>query len=66
MPRKEFVDMFKSTGGDELSENNTLKIWYKDHTFKHFDYESDRKELARAVRQPGIKAIAWSNEGDVG
>ena len=66
MPRKEFVDMFKSTGGDELSENNTLKIWYKDHTFKHFDYESDRKELARALRQPGIKAIAWSNEGDVG
>lgn len=66
MPRKEFIDMFKSTGGDELSENNTLKIWYKDHTFKHFDYESDRKELARALRQPGIKAIAWSNEGDVG
>ena len=66
MQRKEFTDMFKSTGGDELSENNTLKIWYKDHTFKHFDYESDRKELARALRQPGIKAIAWSNEGDVG
>ena len=66
MPRKEFIDMFRSTGGDELSENNTLKIWYKDHTFKHFDYESDRKELARALRQPGIKAIAWSNEGDVG
>ena len=66
MPRKEFADMFRSTGGDELSENNTLKIWYKDHTFKHFDYESDRKELARALRQPGIKAIAWSNEGDVG
>ena len=43
-----------------------VKIWYKDHTFKHFDYESDRKELARALRQPGIKAIAWSNEGDVG
>ena len=66
MSRKEFADMFRSTGGDELSENNTLKIWYKDHTFKHFDYESDRKELARALRQPGIKAIAWSNEGDVG
>ena len=66
MPRKEFVGMFRSTGGDELSENNTLKIWYKDHTFKHFDYESDRKELARALRQPGIKAIVWSNEGDVG
>ena len=66
MQRKEFTDMFRSTGGDELSENNTLKIWYKDHTFKHFDYESDRKELARALRQPGIKAIAWSNEGDVG
>lgn len=66
MPRKEFAAMFRSTGGDELSENNTLKIWYKDHTFKHFDYESDRKELARALRQPGIKAIAWSNEGDVG
>ena len=66
MSRKEFAGMFKSTGGDELSENNTLKIWYKDHTFKHFDYESDRKELARALRQPGIKAIAWSNEGDVG
>ena len=65
MSRKEFADMFRS-GGDELSENNTLKIWYKDHTFKHFDYESDRKELARALRQPGIKAIAWSNEGDVG
>ena len=32
MPRKEFADMFRSTGGDELSENNTLKIWYKDHT----------------------------------
>ena len=66
MSRKEFAGMFRSTGGDELSENNTLKIWYKDHTFKHFDYESDRKELARALRQPGIKAIAWSNEGDVG
>lgn len=65
MSRKEFADMFRR-GGDELSENNTLKIWYKDHTFKHFDYESDRKELARALRQPGIKAIAWSNEGDVG
>lgn len=66
MSRKEFADMFRSTGGDELSENSTLKIWYKDHTFKHFDYESDRKELAKALRQPGIKAIAWSNEGDVG
>ena len=66
MSRKEFAGMFRSTGGDELSENNTLKIWYKDHTFKHFDYESDRKELARALRQPGIKAIVWSNEGDVG
>ncbi len=65
MSRKEFADMFRS-GGDELSENNTLKIWYKDHTFKHFDYESDRKELARALRRPGIKAIVWSNEGDVG
>ena len=67
MSRKEFIDTFKSTGGDvdELSENNTLKIWYKDHTFKHFDYESDPKELARAVRRPGIKAIVWSNEGDV-
>ena len=64
--RKEFTGMFRSTCGDELSENNTIKIWYKDHTFKHFDYESDRKELARALRQPGIKAIAWSNEGDVG
>ena len=66
MPRKEFINMFKSTGGDELSENSTLKIWYKDHTFKHFDYESDPKELARALRRPGIKAIVWSNEGDVG
>lgn len=65
MSRKEFADMFRS-GGDELSENNTLKIWYKDHTFKHFDYESDRKELARALRRSGIKAIVWTNEGDVG
>ena len=64
-PRKEFIDMFRSTDYTQ-DKYDTLKIWYKDQTFKHFDYESDPKELARALRRSGIKAIVWTNEGDVG
>ena len=68
MPRKEFIDIFKVSNSinADPDESSTIKIWRKDRTFEHFDYESDPKELARALRRPGIKAIVWSNEGDVG
>lgn len=68
MPRKEFIDIFKVSNfiNADPDESSTIKIWRKDRTFEHFDYESDPKELARALRRPGIKAIVWSNEGDVG
>ena len=68
MPRKEFIDIFKVSNSinADPDESSTIKIWHKDRTFEHFDYESDPKELARALRRPGIKAIVWSNEGDVG
>ena len=68
MSRKEFIDIFKVSNSinADPDESSTIKIWRKDRTFEHFDYESDPKELARALRRPGIKAIVWSNEGDVG
>lgn len=68
MPRKEFIDIFKVSNSinADPDESSTVKIWHKDRTFEYFDYESDPKELARALRRPGIKAIVWTNEGDVG
>ena len=46
----------------ELSENDSVGMWYKDGSYKHFDAENDPKDFKKALKESGIKSITLESD----
>lgn len=62
--QKTLADMKKlfSDNDYELSENDSVGMWYKDGSYKHFDTENDPKDFKKALKESGIKSITLESD----
>ena len=62
--QKTLADMKKlfSDNDYELSENDSVGMWYKDGSYKHFDAENDPKDFKKALKESGIKSITLESD----
>lgn len=62
--QKTLADMKKTFSDNdyELSENDSVGMWYKDGSYKHFDAENDPKDFKKALKESGIKSITLESD----
>ena len=47
-------------------DDEAIKIWYKNGSFKQFSKGDDAEEVKNAIHRPNlIKVLVWSNEGGI-